>query len=46
MVWIFIKIHVNVISRNDVTQEFHFKLMEFSLFQFGIKFNLPKLLQN
>jgi hypothetical protein len=34
-----VNIHMNAISRDDVTQEFHFKLMEFTLFQFGIKFN-------
>ncbi len=32
-----VKIHANAISRNDVTQKFHFKLMEFTFFQFGIK---------
>jgi len=42
----FTKIHVNVISIDDVTQEFHFKLMEFTLFQFGIKSNLLKFFQN
>jgi hypothetical protein len=42
----FMKIHVNAISRNDVTQEFHFKLIEFTLLQFGVKSNLLKLLQN
>jgi hypothetical protein len=26
------KIHVNAISKDDVTQEFHFKLIEFKLF--------------
>jgi hypothetical protein len=35
-------IHVNAISRDDVTQEFHFRLMEFTLLQFGVKFNLLK----
>jgi hypothetical protein len=34
-----VKIHANAISRNDVTQKFHFKLMEFAFFQFGIKSN-------
>ncbi len=40
------RIHVNAISKNDVIQKFHFKLMKFTLLQFGVKFNLPKLLQN
>jgi hypothetical protein len=42
----FTRIHANAISRDDVTQEFHFKLVEFTFFQFGIKSNLSKLLQN
>jgi hypothetical protein len=42
----FTKIHGNAISRNDVIQEFHFKLEEFTFFQFGIKSNLLKLFQN
>jgi hypothetical protein len=40
------RIHVNAISRDDVTQEFHFRLMEFTLLQFGLKSNLSKLFQN
>ncbi len=40
------RIHVNAISRDDVTQEFHFRLMEFTLLQFGLKSNLLKLSQN
>ncbi len=36
------KIHENAISRNYVTQEFHFRLMEFTLLQCGVKSNLPK----
>ncbi len=40
------RIHVNAITTNDVTQEFHFRLTEFTLLQFGVKSNLPKLLQN
>jgi hypothetical protein len=40
------RIHANAISRDDVTYKFHFKLMEFTLLQFGIKFNFLKLLQN
>jgi hypothetical protein len=42
----FVKIHVDAISKNDVTQEFHFNLVEFTLPQFCIKSNLSKLLQN
>jgi hypothetical protein len=34
------------ISKTNVTQEFHFILIEFTLFQFGVKSNLPKLIQN
>ncbi len=33
------KIHVSVISKYVVTQKLHFKLMEFTLLQFGIKSN-------
>jgi len=40
------RIHANVISKDDVTQEFHFKLMEFTFFQFGIKSNFSKFFQN
>jgi hypothetical protein len=36
------KIHVNATSKDDVTQEFHFKLMEFKIFQFGVKEISPK----
>jgi hypothetical protein len=36
----------NAISKDDITQEFHFKLMEFTFKKFGIKSNLSKLLQN
>jgi hypothetical protein len=39
-------IYANAISTDDVTQEFHFKLIEITLLQFGIKPNLLKLLQN
>jgi hypothetical protein len=37
------RIHGNAIFRYDATQD---KLMKFTFFQFGVKFNLPKLLQN
>jgi hypothetical protein len=40
------RIHTNAIFRDDVTEKFHFRLMELTLFQFGIKSNLFKLLQN
>jgi hypothetical protein len=40
------RIHANAISKDNITQKFHFRLMEFTLFQFGIKSNLLKLLQN
>jgi hypothetical protein len=42
----FTNIHVNAISKDDITQEFHFRLIEFTLLQFGVKSNLPKLIQN
>ncbi len=42
---ILINIHVNVIFRDEITQEYHFRLMEFTLFQFGIKSNFPKFFQ-
>ncbi len=40
------KVHANVISKDDVTQKFHFKLMEFPFLQLGIKSNFPKLFQH
>jgi hypothetical protein len=40
------KIHANVISKDDVANEFHFGLMKFTFVQFGIKFNFPELVQN
>jgi len=39
------KIHVNAISKNNITQEFHLKLIESTLFQFNIKTNFLKLFQ-
>jgi len=39
------KIHANAISKNNITQEFHLKLIESTLFQFNIKTNFLKLLQ-
>jgi hypothetical protein len=42
---ILINIHVNVIFRDEITQEYHFRLMEFTLFQFVIKSNFLKLFQ-
>jgi hypothetical protein len=41
----FARIHANAIFRDGITQEFHFKLMEFTLFQFGIESNPLKLLK-
>ncbi len=40
------RIHSNAILKNDVIQKFHFRLMEFTFLQFGVKFNFPKLFQN
>jgi hypothetical protein len=40
------RIHANVVLKNDVIQKIHFRLMEFTFFQFGIKSNFPKLFQN
>jgi hypothetical protein len=33
------RIHANVVSKDDVTQEFHFRLMEFTFLQLVIKSN-------
>jgi hypothetical protein len=33
---------VNAISKDGMIQEFHFKLMELTFFQFGIKSNFSK----
>jgi len=41
-----VKIHVNVIYKDDITQKFHFRLMEFTFLQFGIKSNFLDLLQD
>jgi hypothetical protein len=38
-----VKIHANAISKNDITQKFHFRLMKFTFFQFGIKSNFLEL---
>jgi hypothetical protein len=40
------KVHVNAISKNNITQKFHLRLMESTLFQFGIKTNFSELFQN
>jgi hypothetical protein len=40
------KVHANAISRNDVVQETHFRLMEFTFFQLGIMSNFSKFLQH
>jgi len=40
------RIHANAISKDDVMQDFHFRLMEFTFLQFGVKSNLSKFLQN
>ncbi len=40
------KVHANAISKNNITQEFHFKFMESTFFQFGIKINFSKFFQN
>jgi hypothetical protein len=41
-----VRIHVNIIFRDDVVEEFHFGLMKFTFIQLGIKSNFPKLVQN
>jgi hypothetical protein len=41
-----VRIHVNAISRDDITQKIHFILMEFTFLQFGIKSNFLELLQD
>jgi hypothetical protein len=40
------RIHVNVISRYNISKEFHFNLMEFAFFQLRVKSNFSKLVQN
>ncbi len=45
MVWA-LKVHANVISKDDVVQESHFKLIEFTFLQLGIMSNFSKLLQH
>ncbi len=40
------KVHMNAISKNNMTQEFHFRLMESTLLQFGIKTSFSKFYQN
>ncbi len=40
------KVHANAISRDDVVQETHFRLMEFTFLQLGIMSNFSKLLQH
>ncbi len=42
----FMKIDANAISKDNITQEFHFRLMEFTFLQFGVKSNLLKFSQN
>ncbi len=41
-----IRVQANAISKNNITKEFHLRLMEYTFFQFGIKTNFLKLLQN
>jgi hypothetical protein len=40
------KIHANAISKDDITQKFHFKLMEFTFHQFSMKFDFLDFLQD
>jgi len=40
------KVHVNIISKNNITQEFHLRLMEFTFLQFSIKINFSELFEN
>ncbi len=40
------RVYGNAISKNNITQEFHLKLMESTLLQFGINTNLWELFQN
>jgi len=39
------RVHANVISKNNLTKEFHFKLMESTLFQFDTNANFSELFQ-
>jgi hypothetical protein len=40
------RVHVNTISKNNITQELHLRLMESIFLQFGIKTNFLELFQN
>jgi hypothetical protein len=40
------RIHVNAISRNNILEEFHFSLMEFTFIQLSIESNFFELVQN
>ncbi len=40
------RIHVNAISRYNISKEFHFNLMEFSFFQLRVKCEFVKLVQH
>ncbi len=40
------RVHANITSRDDVAQESHFRLMEFTFLQLGIMSNFLKLLQH
>jgi len=40
------KAHANAISKTNITPEFHLKLMESTLLQFGIHINFLELFQN
>jgi hypothetical protein len=40
------RVHVNAISRNNITQKFYLRLIEFTLLQFAINTNFLKLFQN
>jgi hypothetical protein len=42
----FVKIHANAISKDNITQKFHFRLMEFTFLQFGIKSDFLDLFQD
>jgi hypothetical protein len=42
----FERIHMNAISRYNISKEFHFNLMEFAFFQLKVKSNFSKFVQN
>jgi hypothetical protein len=40
------KIHANVISKNNIIANFHFNLIQFTFLQLNVKSNFFKLIEN